>query len=260
MKDFTYEIKRDTKPHILSAIIGADSFFYGLFDQNYKLLGCTYQKDVDFSPAFVEQIAAELAPYADLQQRIAFSTKPFLHVSASEEDVSRYYPSYDDKLVEHEKLTAQDIKVLYGLKGRHLALVEEAFSKPECHHISTVLHNAAYPNRKVMVHMHIDNDTVHLLAAATDQLRYYNQFYCVDEKDYLYFVLLAYQQLGYDTNEVPLSVSGRVSKDSDIYNLMHGYIRHIDFVSPDLLRVEDIRFRKTKHYYHDLFSTSICGS
>ena len=259
MKDFTYDIERGQTPYILSAVIGADSFFYGLFDKDYDLYSCVYLEDVVFDSHFAEQMRTSLTPYRDVKHVVSFSTKPFLHVPVSEEDIAKFYPAFDDKSINAEKFTATDIKVIYGLSDDQVSFVEQVFSNANYHHLSTVLNNVSYPSRKDKLLLHVEHNRAHILCSDTDKLRYYNQFECHTREDYLYFTLMAYDVLGLDPQTVPLEVSGRVEESSAIHDLLLGYVNHIQFSDSKHFKVADLRFRKSKHYYYDLYSTAICG-
>ncbi len=259
MKNFTYDIERSSAPYILSAVIGADSFFYGLFDADYNLYACKYYDDVDYDEAFTKVIAEEMKPYSGVRQVVSFSTKPFLHMGSDDETVVKYYPAYDDKQLAVEKFTTQEIRVLYGLDSQHLKFLEDCFDRPSYHHISTVLNHAFYPNTKKQLILHVDNGIAHLTYANQERMIYYNQFKCDDKKDYLYFTMMAYELLKLDPENVPLVISGRLEKSSEIYDLLYDYIRNIEFVNSRHLGVEDVRFRQSKHIYNDLYSTAICG-
>ena len=176
-----------------------------------------------------------------------------------EDNIVKFYPSFDDKEVNIEKLTAQEISVLFGLKDKHVNFVKASFTKPSVHHISTVLHNELFPSSKDQLLAYFDNERLHLLASDIDKLKYYNQFICNDKADYLYFISMAYDLLDYDMNEVPLAVCGRVEQSSELYNLLHGYIRNITFLNNRHQKIGDLRFINSAHLYHDLYSTAICG-
>jgi hypothetical protein len=55
-----------------------------------------------------------------------------------------------------------------------------------------------------------------------------NSFRCQTAEDFLYFIILVYQQLGLDTHEVPLEISGEIVPESQLYQLLYKYIRHIE--------------------------------
>ena len=62
------------------------------------------------------------------------------------------------------------------------------------------------------------------------ELIFVNQFPFQSEKDFLYYVLLAYDQFKLDPKEVPLKVTGMLSKDSAIFKQIDRYIKEVSFV------------------------------
>lgn len=259
MKKFTFDITKEKSPHILSAVIGADSFFYGLYDRNFTLYKCDYFEQFSFSLAEYESLANELSAFQDVKQVISFSTKPYLHVPLGEGNITKFYPSFDDKQVNIEKLTAQEISVLFGLKEKHVSFVKEVFNAPSVHHISTVFHNEIFPSSKDQVVGYFEDERLHLLVSDMDKLKYYNQFECRDKTDHLYFIAMVYNLLGYDMNEVPLAICGRIEQSSELHDLLYGYVRNIKFLNSRHQKIADLRLRKSAHLYHDLYSTAICG-
>lgn len=261
MKDFSFDISRSRPPHVLSAVLGADSFFYGLFDSEHQLYSCTYHEDFDYSDASIEALAAELNRYKGVPQKLAISTKPFLHVPAGQASITDYYPAYDDKLVQSEPLSGSDTLVLYGLNARQQKVVDDSMDSPEMHHISKVLHaGLVSPSNSdtVNLSLYIDADVAHYTATGPQGLLLYNQFYCANKTDYLYHTILVYKALGLSTSEHALQLLGRVEQESDIYELLHDYIQDIDFVADDQLSISDMQHKGSKHVYQDLYSTMLC--
>lgn len=259
MNSFGFNIDKGYTPNILSAIIGADSFFYGLFDENKNLYSCKHFKDVVFNDEFIGEISNLLSKYKDVKQKITFTTKPYLHLPENEEDITRFYPAFLDKRVESDVLDKQDLKVIYGLKAEHISFMEHCFNSPEVFHISKILTpRSTGIITKPCVYAHIDDNTLHLIAHDMGNLKYYNQFRCEHKNDFLYFTMMVYDLMSYNRYEVPLHVSGRIDRSSEIYKLLYEYIKNVSFANTAGLIVSDIRFKETSHYYYDLYKTAIC--
>jgi hypothetical protein len=60
-------------------------------------------------------------------------------------------------------------------------------------------------------------------------LQFYNSFAFTKASDFLYFTLLAFDQLKLNPLDVPLTISGELMEDSEIYRLLYRYFRDIRF-------------------------------
>jgi hypothetical protein len=259
--DISFKNKTGIKPEILSAIIGADSFFYGLFSEEYKLLECQYYPISDFDDEnIIEQVKFDIYNIQNLKIKVTSTSKPYLHSDVnSTEKLMKFFPSFLNKDTNENKFTDQDVVVDYGLtksQSKFLSQILNGYSSN--FHISTVLSNYYYPYSKKQLIAFVDNDKIHLLYGKDTKFIFYNQFDCKHENDYLYFVSLIYSELELDRNKDTLQLFGRVDIDSPIYKLLHGYIRNIEFMKSEKLVITDLRYRMNQHYYLDLFATALC--
>lgn len=87
------------------------------------------------------------------------------------------------------------------------------------------------------------------------ELIFVNQFQFPSEKDFLYYVLLAYDQFKLDPNEVPLHIAGMLFRDSTIYQQLYLYIRHLDFVDLPAVFRSDLDLKEyPKHLFFDILN------
>ena len=56
---------------------------------------------------------------------------------------------------------------------------------------------------------------------------YYNVFRYTDEEDLLYYILLVYKMLDLDPESFPISLTGLIEADSNLYKMLYQYIRNI---------------------------------
>jgi len=259
--DISFKNKSGLKPEILSAIIGSDSFFYGLFSEDFKLLECQYYPVKDFSDqTLIDKVKDDIYSIQNLKIKVSSTSKPFLHSNAEEAGKAlKYFPAFLNKDNLDNKFTDQDVIVDYGLtKSQSHFLLEVLNGNHQNFHISTVLSNYFYPFSKKQLIAYIEDERVHIMYGKDTKFIYYNQFNCVHENDYLYFISLMYDQLKLDREEDNLLLCGRLDLDFPLYNLIHGYFRNVEFVKSEKLHVTDLRYRAKQHYYLDLFATALC--
>lgn len=261
MIDISYKNRTGLKPDILSAVIGADSFFYGLFTSDNQLLESNYYQISSFSDeSVISTIKRDIFSTDGLDVKITYSGKPYMHNERTLGGaLLQFFPAFDNKDTDADILTDQTVTVDYGITKQHSAFLRSIFDKVNAtFHLSTVLANYYYPYSSEKLIALVDNSRLHLMYAKDTQFLYYNQFDCMDENDYLYFISLAYKEMKLNPDTAMLELSGKVDFDSPIYKLLQGYIRNVDLMRSSILDVKDLRYKAKQHYYLDLFATAIC--
>jgi hypothetical protein len=259
--DISFKNKTGIKPEILSAVIGSDSFFYGLFSEKYELLECQYYSINDFEDqSVIDKIRFDIFNIQNLKIKVTSTSKPFIHSDfKSSENLLKYFPAFLNKETKENKFTDQDVVVDYGLTKSQSQFISYVLNGNATNfHISTVISDYYYPYSRKQLIAFIENDKIHLLYGKDTKFIYYNQFDCTNETDYLYFISLVYSELELDREVDKLNLFGRVDIDSPIFKLLHGYIRNIEFMQSEKLVVSDLRYRMNQHYYLDLYATALC--
>ncbi|MEL7422437.1 MAG: DUF3822 family protein [Bacteroidota bacterium] len=80
------------------------------------------------------------------------------------------------------------------------------------------------------VFAYLHSGTIYTIGLDRNQLVFCNGFNSPEAKDSLYYVLLAYQQCGWKTQQVPLYLFGEVLTDAEAYRLLYRYIKQVHFV------------------------------
>ena len=261
MIDISFKNRTGLKPDILSAVIGADSFFYGLFTSKNELLECQiYPIDSFENDDLISRIKKDVFSTAGLEVKVCYAGKPYLHSQKSDAGkLINFFPAFQNKNKQEDKFTDQDIVVDYGQTKAQTRFIEEIFGKVDKeYHISTVLANYYYPYTADKLVALVNNNKLHLMYANDQEFKYYNQFSCEHENDYLYYVLMLYKELGLDTKKTTLELCGRMDLDSAIFSTLTDYIQTVEVSMSSILDVKDLKFKRKQHFYLDLFATAIC--
>lgn len=80
------------------------------------------------------------------------------------------------------------------------------------------------------VFAYLNSGNIYTIGLDRNQLLFCNGFSCPEAKDSLYYVLLAYQQCGWKTQQVPLYLFGEVLPDAEVYRLFYRYVKHVHFL------------------------------
>lgn len=102
------------------------------------------------------------------------------------------------------------------------------------------------------LNIHVHMNRLHLAVFDHAEIALVNSFNYSSAEDFLYFALLAYEQLDLDVNEHPLILSGEISRAGQLFPLLYRYIREIRFMNwPSDWEIGDFTGDIPGHYYID---------
>lgn len=141
----------------------------------------------------------------------------------------------DQDTVLADPLPELDAFLVYALDQTQLTLWRRTFVGARFYHIATpLLHRLAALARKQgrpQVYAYFHDGWMTTIGLERDQLRFCNTFRCPDTKDYLYYLLLTYEQCGWKPDQVTLHLLGEVMRDAAVYKLLYRYVRDIQFLT-----------------------------
>lgn len=88
---------------------------------------------------------------------------------------------------------------------------------------------------KSRIYLHLHPKQLQIAAFESTNLLFINSFPYETPADVLYFSLLIYQQLQWEPTVIPLSISGEIVQNSEIYKQLQKYIGSIRFTSTPTL-------------------------
>ena len=87
-----------------------------------------------------------------------------------------------------------------------------------------------------------------------------NSFRYQSSKDFIYYVMLIFDQFNLKPESDVVHLAGSVIENSEIYHLLYRYIRHINIIpAPSYYRLGKRLSKSPVHFYFDLFSLKLCG-
>ncbi len=91
------------------------------------------------------------------------------------------------------------------------------------------------------------------------ELLFYNSFIYESSQDFIYYVMLVFDQFKLKPEGNTVHISGQIIPDSEIYHLLFRYIRHLEMMPvPDYYKL-GAKGREIQDYqYFDLFSLKLC--
>lgn len=145
-----------------------------------------------------------------------------------------------DDLQEHSVLfdafAPYALHAIYALPQALENAINTCFPQSKIRHSNTAILAAAYQTvlqrTQLCIYAHVRAGNLTVAVAEPEKLWLLNTYSYQTTKDFLYFILLAYQQLHLNTERTPLVLAGELVQDSDIYRVLRAYIKNIDWAQP----------------------------
>jgi len=265
--------------YTLSILIGMDSFFYFIEDIHANALvlkHIPFDKDIDdalggkdlaLQKVLMTEKFLQL-PYAKVN--ICYSSTKFTIVP--EEIFNKHHlKSYlsqvtrvqDDQTISMCRLSKLDATIVYSVEKTVMDVAKSYFPGAMHLHIISPLimqaHQYVRNHKGHQVFIHVGNGILGIVLFKGASLQLANTFCYETNQDFLYHTLLIYDQFKLNSETVPVILTGRVQKKSELYELLQTYIRNIQFKqSPSYYHYgpsfQDVNF----HFYQDLLSIKLC--
>jgi hypothetical protein len=217
-------------------VLGRDRTLRALRAWDFSGVGSEAQRALSAMRSLLATDDLYTLPYAE--RHCAISTPHTTLVPA------RFYqpnalPSYFNLLLSENSgefgatpLPAGDIWAVYRLDREFKTLIEQFFQGAAFSHLlaaeMSAYSQAAAPHRTaVFVTVHGYN--LQIAVSDRGQLSFYNTFRFDNPGDFLYFVLLAYEQTRLKPDEIPLFIGGNLLESGAIYRNLYRYIQYIHF-------------------------------
>lgn len=136
--------------------------------------------------------------------------------------------------VRHEELLAQQAVCVYRIPEGCSRYFEKTQRKVTYSHFSSLFISKAidaYGSQPDTVCIFIHENSFELIAPLPGKFRLYNTYNFQSAQEFIYFLLLAVKQLGYDPETLNLNVSGGIDSDSTLMEIVCKYIRNVNPVT-----------------------------
>ena len=163
-----------------------------------------------------------------------------------------------DQVAKHETYSAFANELIYALPQPLLFAISTCFPQVKLQHAHSAILEAtrqvALRKQHLCVYTYTRLGSLTICVADGEQLLLLNKYSYQTTKDFLYFVLLVYQQLNLNTKHTPLILAGELMPDSEIFKALHIYIRHIDWAErPANYTVGSLALPQVPpHFFNDL--------
>lgn len=235
----------------LSGLIDSDSFFYGLFDYQKKLLKADR---IDQS-----QLSDELAAYASSRQRLAIASSSFSVVPAHEYSSAMgasllghvTHIDEDHVIVRNDYSSRYDVRVVYAIDRDQIQSMQTRFDQLSMmHYITVMLESCDIKDSGISASL--IGERLYIIAVRGEQLLMANAYEVHSDYDVLYFLQLVYQRLELDANSA-LRLSGEFHKDF-VEQYINTYFAEVQYDTSDM----GLADQQHSSIYSPLYHVSQC--
>lgn len=171
-----------------------------------------------------------------------------------------------------QKNNSVDFNVLKNVQAANVFYIPEnllfqlnnKWPEAKIFHFSTALIESLGSHYKYkfddnLLFLNVRDDSFDLIYFKNKKLFFYNLFKFRTKEDFIYFLLLAMEQLSLNPEEVQLLVSGKIDLKMEIYTILYTYIRNIRFNGRnDSLSYSDCLDEAGSHRDYVLFNALQC--
>ncbi len=161
-------------------------------------------------------------------------------------------------------LTGMELRNVYAVDAEVFRALESFFPDAKLYHghspVIQGFHKLAALQSEHQVYINVHERQVQVMAFRGKDLLISNVFPFETSSDFIYYVLMIYQQFELKPEVVPLTIAGWIVEDSEIYHLLYRYIRLLNLVqAPDYYRFpEELRQQGQLAHFFDLCSLKLC--
>lgn len=157
----------------------------------------------------------------------------------------------------YEELAEFDAYLVSATEQAQVTLFSELFPQSRPQHLATPVLRYARGIAGISEHtvyVNLRHQIAQVVVLERQNLLFYNTFQFVTATDLLYYVLLAYDQFRLSPEDVALTVSGNILRDSELYRALYRFVREVRFAVPPghFILPEDTE-TLPQHCYLDLF-------
>lgn len=149
------------------------------------------------------------------------------------------YLQYNVKIFEtdffsYDELEKQQIFNVYAPYININNYLIDQFETFDCFHHATILVKSLLKlsnnDKSIQMFIHLQDHSFDMVVLEDNQLILYNSFEYQTPVDVLYYILFTAEQLQINPEQFPLIFLGKISSESDIFELVFQYIRHVSIL------------------------------
>ncbi len=262
--------KSQTHTYNLSVLLGMDRLHYLVASQDNRILGvrtCTFTPQANPIQQILKEDTILNNSYRSVKVGLQTNNLTLLPTSIFREKEAADYLAKTTNYNDNEEVMSvpldEDIMSVFSFPKSLLADLSIGFQSTQIYPVLKGLYanyKQNFDKTTRNVFLHVLGNTVQITVLQQQKLLFTNSFEFKASPDCLYFVLLAYKQLGINPQNEPLYVSGEIVEDSEIYKLLFKYIKTIKLVDrPNFYSYSNkLTENIPSNFFFDLYSLKLC--
>lgn len=268
--------KKKTTEYELSVLLGADSLSYCILDETSRVLSvvkCDFPEKIE-GKGYADRLEKIILRNIPLQQPYRAIYVGIFNLKSTLVPTRLY--DVEEKSTYLEKMLplsgAYEIRVdsLNSIGAEHVYVVENSISKvlknyfsgAEIIHSVTALYKGVRQSVKgksdKCIFLNVRPEALQITLMDNGEFVFYNAFTYTSSKDFIYYVMLVYDQFSLQPDTTPIYLSGELMEDSEMYHLIYRYIRHLKLVEvPEWIELSSQWDNRPQHWFYDLFCMSL---
>lgn len=271
-------VKKYTDTYDLSILVGMDRFSFLVSDpqQNILLL-----RSYAFTPQIpgMDQLSTALKdiyikdellkqPYRTvkvgiLNQRNTLVPSDLFTADRKEVYLRNVVQNINDDTLNFDTLKPLGMVNLYAANTDFINQIYGYFPNARIHHAATSLilgYRKIAENRTGrQICLNVRQGLLQISLFDNKELLFFNSFIYQSSQDFIYYVMLVFDQFQLKPEGNTVHISGQIIQDSEIYHLLFRYIRHLEMMpAPDYYKLGAKGSEIKDYQYFDLFSLKLC--
>lgn len=178
--------------------------------------------------------------------------------------------AFDQAILQNEKEYSDWLPTIqafnsYTIPDELKRCLEKHFKRLSWKHDSSILIESLINQFKLQqeqkIYLSIQDNYFEMAVLKREKLIFFNSFSYQTAEDFIYYLLFACEQLNLNPEQIPVVISGKILNDSEIYQLVYRYIRHVEFSSRNASYKYSFVFDDVKeHFHYKLLNQHLCVS
>ena len=264
----------------LSIQVNIESFSYTLLDlneQKYVALehydfspGGTYSKTAEAIDQVISSNNLLKRKNTSVSASISHHINTLIPSILFDKNHTKKLLTFNQPLLENEKeysdwLPTIESFNLYTIPDELIRCFEKHFENLSWRHDSSILIESLIKQFKLQeeqkIYLSIQNNYFEMTVLKGKKLIFYNSFPYKTAEDFIYYLLFACEQLNLNPEQIPVIIFGEILKDSNVYQIVYKYIRHIEFSTRNKSYNYSSIFNDIKqHFHYKLLNQHLCVS
>jgi len=270
-------VKNAVSSYNLSVLVGTDRFSFLAFDQEQQKVQLlkSYQFNEDKQVA-LKTIVHEVytqdtllsagfnqVSIAIVNEKNSLIPSRLYHENQESTYLRRLVDLPEEDALFVNEIPELDIQNVFAVDQGLKNILHSYFPNAGIFHTSTLFIKGARELSKhrngFQLYLNVIGRKFQIVLFENQDLLFSNMFTFKLANDFVYYMLLVFDQFKLKPEAVPLYLCGQITDDSEIYKLIYRYVRHIHFISlPHFLNFGPQLKNQTNHHFFNLYCLKLC--